>query len=306
MPRLTVEDLVRDVPRLAELADLHLVPFLQVPSVELTLADVINLVGRLEADSAHGASGFALTQGTDTLEETAFALDLLWRRDEPVVVTGAMRNPEAPGADGPANLVSCVRVAASAAASGLGCLVVFNEEIHGARFVRKMHTTSLVAFQSPGAGPIGSITEGRVRVWSRPSRLHLLPRPLGERERPVALFRVALGEDGRMLEGLVEKGYAGLVVEAMGGGHVPKRIVQPLADLAMRIPVVLASRTGSGDVLEGTYGFAGSETDLLAHGLTPAGSLDGLKARVLLALLLMADGTNDEISDAFARARQPA
>jgi L-asparaginase len=115
----------------------------------------------------------------------------------------------------------------------------------------------------------------------------------------VALYHVALGDDGRLLSAMEEAGYAGLVVEAMGGGHVPSVMVETLEDLASRRPVVLASRTGGGEVLRTTYGFIGSEVDLLERGLIYAGPLDGRKARLLLALLLMSGATKEEIEETF-------
>ena len=105
---------------------------------------------------------------------------------------------------------------------------------------------------------------------------------------PVGLVKVTLGDDGRLLTAFGALGYEGLIVEATGGGHVPGAMVEPLAALAEQIPVVLASRTGAGEVLHSTYGFPGSETDLLKRGLIHGGILDGPKARLLLTLLLIA------------------
>ncbi|MBA2692378.1 MAG: asparaginase [Rubrobacter sp.] len=298
-PTLTGEDLVSDIPEIADVAEVEASSFRQSPSGELTLDDLIELAGEIEDSFDSGSSGAVITQGTDTIEETSFVLDLLVNRDEPIIVTGAMRNPTLPGADGPANLLAAVEVASSESARGLGTVVVFNDEIHAARFVRKTHTQSPATFRSEAAGPIGGISEGNVRIAARPvGRRNIRPSRGGE-DRPVALFTAALGDDGRMLPELPRLGYVGLVVEAMGGGHVPEAMVGRLEKLAETMPVVLASRTGSGDVLEKTYGFPGSEMDLLGRGLVPAGMLDGLKARLLLSLLLRSGAGEDEIRDAF-------
>ncbi|MGH2843956.1 MAG: asparaginase domain-containing protein, partial [Solirubrobacteraceae bacterium] len=206
----------------------------------------------------------------------------------PIVVTGAMRNPALLGADGPANLAAAIRVAVSAECRGLGCVVVFNDEIHAGRYVRKTHTTSLATFRSPTVGPLGWISEAGPRFALRPGHRRWLPvEKLGEIP-PVALITLGMGDDGRLLDVVADCGYRGAVVEALGGGHAPAKLVGPLEALAGRMPVVLASRAGSGEGLRHTYGFPGSEEDLLGRGLIWAGALDGPKARVLLGLALAA------------------
>ena len=298
-PTLTGEALVGDVPEIAEVAEVSAESFRQVASGELTVDDLVELSRAIERSVS--ADGVVVTQGTDTSEETAFALDLLVGGDSPVVVTGAMRNPTLPGADGPANLLSSVRVAASEVARGLGALVVLNDEIHAARFVRKTHTQNPATFASPLTGPIGYLSEGAVRIAARPTRRNHVALPEGSRDRPVALLTSHLGDDGRLVGEVSRLGYEGLVVEALGGGHVPSAAVEPLATLAGEMPVVLASRTGSGEVLRQTYGFPGSETDLLGPSLINAGTLDGPKARLLLSLLLRSGASREDVSGAFDR-----
>jgi L-asparaginase len=300
-PNLTAEQLVTAVPQLAAVAEVEAFRFRQVASSELTVADVIALAERIGSVIAGGAAGALVTQGTNTLEETSFALDLLWQRDEPVVLTGAMRNPELPGTDGPANLLASAVVAASPLARGLGAVVVFNDEVHLPLFVRKTHTTNPATFCSPQAGPIGWITEHRLRIALRPAvRHHIAIRRVPDAVPPVALVKVTLGDDGRLLTAVDTLGYKGLVIEATGGGHVPRAMVEPLAALAQKMPVILSSRTGAGEVLRNTYGFPGSETDLLSRGLIHGGMLDGPKARLLLTLLLLAGADKETIVEAFA------
>ncbi|MDQ4126419.1 MAG: asparaginase [Actinomycetota bacterium] len=298
-PTLTGEELVGMVPEISGVAEVEAMQFSQVAGSELTLDDVVSLAR--EAEARADAAGIVMTQGTDSIEETAFALDLLVHGEAPVVVTGAMRDPTLPGNDGPANLLAAVRVAASEAARGLGAIVVMNDEIHAARFVRKAHTQNPAAFSSAPAGPVGYLYEGRPRVIFRPvgRRRIELPREAGYS--PVALYKVSFGDDGRLFPEIERLGYEGLVVEAMGGGHLPTSMVGTLERLTGRMPVVLASRTGGGEVLTRTYGFPGSETDLIGRGLIPAGPLDGLKARILLSLLLRSGASREEIAEAFER-----
>ena len=243
--------------------------------------------------------GAVVTQGTDSIEETAFTLDLLADADEPVVVTGAMRNPGLPGADGPANLVAAVRAAAAPECCGLGCIVVFSDEIHSGRFVRKTHTSSLATFRSPTVGPLGWISEGTPRVALRPVRRRWISADALADVPPVALLTMTPGDDGRLLGAVGGLGYRGLVVEALGGGHVPAALVSELEALARAMPVILTSRTGAGEVLRHTYGFPGSEEDLLGRGLVWAGALDGPKARVLLAIMLAAGVARADVGRTF-------
>jgi L-asparaginase len=298
-PTLTGEALVSDVPEIAEVAEVSAVSFRQAASGELTVDDLVELASEITNRVDEGASGVVITQGTDTIEETSFVLDLLVDREAPVVVTGAMRNPTLPGADGPANLLAAIQVASSDTARGLGAVVVLNDEIHAARFVRKAHTSNPATFSSHPVGPVGWVSESVPRVVLRPVGRLKVTLPEDAQDGQVALLTIALGDDGRLLPVVEREGYAGLVVEAMGGGHVPSVMVEALEELAGKMPVILASRTKAGEVLHSTYGFVGSETDLLERGLINAGPLDGLKARLFLTLLLRSGATREEIKDAF-------
>ncbi|MCA1715900.1 MAG: asparaginase [Actinobacteria bacterium] len=298
-PSLTGEALVEDVPEISEVAEVSADSFRQVPGSELVLEDLIELAAEFEGRIDTGAAGVVVTQGTDSIEETSFVLDLLVDRDAPVVVTGAMRNPTLPGAEGPANLLASVRVAISEAARGLGAVVVLNDEIHAARFVQKTHTSNPATFRSPLAGPIGYVFEDNARIVTRPVGRRHIDLPPETQDRPVALYTIGLGDDGRLLEFVRQSGYEGLVVEAFGVGHVHSVMTEPLGSLANEIPVVLASRTGSGEVHRKTYGFTGSESDLSERGLINAGMLDGPKARLFLSLLLRSGASREEISGAF-------
>jgi L-asparaginase len=298
-PSLTGEALVEDVPEIAKVAEVSATSFRQVPGSELTLEDLIEASEEIEDRIDKGAAGVVVTQGTDTIEETSFVLDLLLDRDAPVVVTGAMRNPTLPGADGPANLLASVRVASTEAARGLGTVVVLNDEIHTARFVQKTHTSNPATFRSPLAGPVGYVFEDNVRISTRPVGRRHIELPEETRDHPVALYTVGLGDDGRLLEQIGRLGYEGLVIEAFGVGHVRSVMAEPLGCLAGEMPVVLASRTGSGEVHRQTYGFTGSESDLLERGLINAGMLDGPKARLFLSLLLRSGASKEDFAGEF-------
>lgn len=302
MPSLDVGELARSVPGVAETADLTSKPMRLIASPHMTLRDLLDLASASRGALAAGAAGVVITQGTDTIEEIAFGLDLLCDAEAPIVVTGAMRNASMAGADGPANVLAAVRVAASPLARGLGTLVVFNDEIHAARFVRKSHAQNPATFVSHQSGRIGWLAEADVRILMKPARRYHVRIDDGVRVPAVALLKMALGDDGRLIEYLPAAGFSGCVIEGFGGGHVTREIASPgrLERLIDAIPVVLASRAGSGELLRATYEFEGSEMDLIRRGVIYAGALDGPKARVLLALLVMAGADREEIARTFA------
>ena len=295
-------DLTHDVPGLAATGvALNVEDIDSVPSPDLTFTQLLDLVQRASDAVRAGARGVVVTQGTDTMEESAYLADLVWPHPEPLVFTGAMRNPTLAGPDGPANLLAAVTAAAAADAWNLGVLVAFNDELHAARWVRKTHATSTATFVSPDAGPIGRLEEERVRILSVPPRRTPIEIPSAEQlERArVALHTAVLDEQGDELDGIAER-FQGLVVAGLGAGHVTSRLVPALDKLAKRMPVVLSSRAGAGPVLRHTYSAPGSEIDLQNRGLINGGLLHPYKARILLRLLLADGADQDEIAAAFA------
>jgi L-asparaginase len=269
-----------------------------IPSACLRYEDMLAVFDAARDAVTTGAGGVVVVQGTDTIEETSFLLDLLWADDTALVVTGAMRNPTLPGADGPANLLAAIIAAASEGCRGLGALVVMNDEIHAARHVAKRHSSSTAAFESPDAGAVGRVVEGGVRMLARPARMTGYPRPAQVSVR-VPLVVTVFDDDGVLLDGLDER-CDGVVIAGFGVGHVPDRLADRIGALAAARPVVLASRTGAGPVFRGTYRFAGSETDLLGRGLVSAGRLGAFKARVLLSVLIASGADRAAITAAFA------
>lgn len=301
VPTLTADDIVAAVPGLAELAvEITARTLYALPSASITFGHLRELVEVIRAEIAGGVAGVVVTQGTDTIEETAFFLDLTVPGDTPVVVTGAMRHPSLAGPDGPANLLAGIRVAAGPAARGLGTLVVFADEVHAARLVRKTHTASTGAFVSPGFGPLGLVVEGVPRLLTAPGTRNCVRIGPDLTRVRVGVVPMALGDDGELLR-RVGAGFDGLVLAGVGAGHVPESVVPVVAEVAVRVPVVLASRAGAGAMLTRTYSYPGSELDLIGRGLVPSGFLDPYKARILLHLLLAANATRAEIAETFGR-----
>jgi L-asparaginase len=299
VPALGAEDLVASVPGLAGL-DVRITTesLRSLPSPSLGFGDLVALSARVNAELSAGATGVVITHGTDTIEETAFFLDLTVPAEAPVVVTGAMRHPHSAGPDGPANLYAAIRVALSPAARGLGTLVVMSDEVHGARFVRKNHTSSTGAFVSPGFGPLGLVVEGDPRIRGAARTGLTLPAHPRVTDVRVGLITVAMGDDGALLRRSGDL-FDGVVIAGLGAGHVPASMVPAVAEQAARVPVVLSTRTGAGSVLRHTYGYPGSERDLLDRGLIQSGFLDPAKSRVLLTLLLAGEAHRSQITQAF-------
>ncbi len=297
VPALSAAELVAAVPGLAAAGiDIEVVEFRRVPGASVSFEDVDALAEAIEERLAGGATGVVVVQGTDTIEETAYLLDLGHTRPEPVVVTGAMRNAAQAGADGPANLLAAIQTAATA--SGHGVLVVLADEIHAAARVRKTHSTSGHTFVSADGGPLGYVVEGQPRFLNGQTGRKTVVGALGKAV-DVGLVTMTLGDSGTSLRAAHE--FDGLVIAGFGAGHVPVGVVDRLTELAANMPVVLASRTGAGSVLSRTYGFPGSESDLLNRGLISAHFLDPLKARILLHRLLATGHDIDRIRATFGQ-----
>jgi len=300
VPALDADDQVDAALRSPEqAAGISTLAFRSLPGAHLRLSDIEALAVIVERLTAEGQA-VVITQGTDTLEEVAFCLDLLVRSELPVVVTGAMRNPASAGADGPANVAAAVAVARSGHDFG-GVVVVMGDEVHAARFAAKRHATRPSAFASPGAGPLGLVVEDRVHLHVRPTPWITRPLPVGPGEPgapSVPIVVVTLDDDGLLLDAADRAD--GLVLACLGGGHLPPWLLERVAEVARRVPVVAVSRTGDGHLLRVTYGFAGSERDLSASGVLLAGGLDALKARLLLLLLLRRGADVDTVRRVLA------
>lgn len=296
--RLKGDELLADLGTLPVQVESH--DAVPVPSAALTFADIFDIVAAASRAVEDGALGVVISQGTDTLEETAFLIDSIWPHPAPIVLTGAMRNPTLLGADGPANLAAAIRVAAAPTARGRGALVIFLDEIHAARHVRKAHSTSPATFVSPDVGPLGHVVEGTPRFLTElPARKPVEGWTVDRvAQTKVALYTVTLDDDGALLEG-PDHSHQGLVLAGFGVGHVPPHLLPALDGILEEMPVVLTSRTGAGSVLADTYGAPGSERDLLSRGVINGGFVHPFKARVLLRLLVAAGASREEIAAAF-------
>ncbi len=279
-PALDAAALVAAVPGLAAVADLRAVSVLNRPGAHVTAAQAL-AVARAALEETERGRGVVVAHGTDTLEEMAVLCDVLHAGAEPIVLTGAIRPSSAPGADGPANLLDAVAAAGSAEAAGLGALVAFGGELHAARAVRKVASTSPAAFASPRTGPVGSAGEGRVHIHATPRRPAALPVPAGLDAR-VPIVPTFLGDDGAGLRVALRDGADAIVFVALGAGHVAPPVLAALREAAAAVPVALCVRPERGALAHETYGFEGAEGDVRASGALAAAALAPPAARMIL------------------------
>ncbi|MGZ4245774.1 MAG: asparaginase domain-containing protein [Solirubrobacteraceae bacterium] len=296
VPALDAAGLVAAIPDLARFADLAADNVLGLPGPQISLKQGLDLV-RQAVEAASRGEGVVITTGTDTLEELAMLCALLHDGDAPIVLTGANRPASAPGADGPANLLDAVALAAATAAAGLGTVVVFGGEILAATTARKVESTGPSAFAAPVAGPIGRVVDGRVWLHARPLRHPTLQPATIDHDVPI--LTAALGERGGLLHVAAETA-DGLVVEAFGAGHLTPGMLHAMRDAVSRLPVVVTVAPERGSMMHATYGFEGSERDVRSSGAVCAPFLSARAARVALLCCLGAGLDRDAIASALA------
>lgn len=296
------DELLAAVPDLTRLANIESEPFASVNGWNMTPEMMFHLAQRVAAILARPEiTGAVITHGTDTVEETAFLLDLVLQSAKPVVFAVAMRHLAEPGSDAPRNLLDAVRVAVAPEAAGRGPLLVCNETIHAARYVTKVERTNPAAFASPDYGPAGLIRAGQVRLLHPPSPR--TPLAAAELEPNVFLHTIAAGADDRPLRWALAAGYRGIVLEGTGAGNVPAAVVPGIADaLAAGTPVVLTSRVPGGFLapIYGSGGASGGGHDLVRLGVIPAPHLPAWKARIKLMVALGVTRNIAEIRALFA------
>jgi L-asparaginase len=296
VPSLDAAALVEEIPPLAAVEQLRAETALSLPGPHLSLNQGLMVADRVR-EAAQSGEAVVITTGTDTLEELAMLCAMTYGDAAPIVLTGANRPASHPGADGPANLLDAVALARSPLGEGLGVVVVFGGEIHAAPLVRKIDSTGPAAFGSPAAGPIGRVVDGRPWLWARPLR----PPPLRVRslEHRVAIVTAALGDGGDVL-GELAASRDGIVVVALGAGHLSPGMLRELQTAVQRIPVVVTCRPDRPSMLFDTYGFEGAERDLRASGAVCAPYLSPQAARIALLCCLGAGLDRDATADALA------
>ncbi|HDJ4338841.1 TPA: asparaginase [Staphylococcus aureus] len=272
-------------------------PF-NVPSPHMTIQHVKQLKDIiLEAVTNKYYDGFVITHGTDTLEETAFLIDLILGIEQPVVITGAMRSSNEIGSDGLYNYISAIRVASDEKARHKGVMVVFNDEIHTARNVTKTHTSNTNTFQSPNHGPLGVLTKDRVQFHHMPYRQQALENV--NEKLNVPLVKAYMGLPGDIFSFYSREGIDGMVIEALGQGNIPPSALEGIQQLvSLNIPIVLVSRSFNG-IVSPTYAYDGGGYQLAQQGFIFSNGLNGPKARLKLLVALSNNLDKAEIKSYF-------
>ena len=296
--QLTGSALIEAVPQLAGVAQVEVEEFSRIGSSGMTPDHWLLLAKRINEllDDEPDISGIVVTHGTDTMEETAYFLHLTIKDLRPVVLTGSMRSATAISADGPANLLTAVRVAADTNAGGRGVLVVLNDEVHSARDVRKTDNNRIDTFLSAEWGALGVVDSDGVIFRRSSETLHTvqaLPSLAGVETLPaVPIVADFAGNDAMVLRSWAKQGVAGIVVQAFGGGRTSPEMRRAISEIASEgIPVVLASRVPEGRVIG-----SGQQAQ---SGVVAGGDLPPHKARVLLMLALLHSSDGTEIQAIF-------
>ena len=299
-PQLSGEEIVQAVPGLSEVARVSVEQIANVGSRNMTPEIWQTLASRAnELLASPDIAGVIVTHGTDTLEETAYFLDLTVTSDKPVIVVGAQRAPTFFDTDGPRNLLNAVRVAVSEEAIGMGTLVVMNGQINAARDVTKTNTLDVETFRTLDFGALGVADIEAVRFYRAPLRRQTIPLREGDQLRRVEIVTEYAGSDGRLIQLLLEDGQLnGLVIEGVGLGHVSSRTLEAIRDVRARgIPVVLSTRVPTGRIVP-VYAI---NIELLELGCVEADNLSAQKARVLLMLAMTRTEDSTELQRYFDR-----
>jgi L-asparaginase len=297
------EQLVKAVPQIAEIADVRVEQIVNIPSHDITIANWLTLAKRIQRIIAEdpGVAGFVITHGTNTLEETAYFLNLTIKSDKPVVLVGSMRPATAISADGPLNLLNAVKTAMSPEAKGKGALIVMNDQIGGARDTTKTNTLRVETFKSPELGLLGYVDEDRVTFYRSSTRRHTANSEfdiaaLSELPK-VAIVYSYVEPEPAVIRALVSAGTKGIVFAGTGNGALSTAERDAIAEInklpaAARPVLVRSSRVGNGRVT--------STAQFEELSVLPADTLNPQKARILLMLALTKTSDGKEVRRIFS------
>ena len=279
------------------IADLYVEDLYHLASPQITEREMLGIKNRIEEAVEEGYDGVVVTHGTDTLEETAYYLELTLDVNIPIVITGAMRSSNEIGADGLANLRSSLVVATDDESSDKGVLVVMNDEVHTATYVTKTHTTNVATFQTPTFGPIGLVSKNNVIYFQKLIKEEHYE--VNTTEKKVYLLKAYAGMDEKLINAVCDLGADGLVIEALGAGNLPPKTVSAVRNcIKKNISVVFVSRAFNG-VTQDVYDYEGGGKRFQQDGVIFTTGLSGQKARIKLMILLEAGISFEKLGELF-------
>lgn len=286
------------LPRAIDIANITTKHFSNIPSPHMTPAKMLELSKFIAHELTQDTyDGVVITHGTDTLEETAYFIQLTLGAPVPIVFTGAMRSSNEVGSDGEFNLITALRVAQSDVARGKGVLVVFNGEIHSAFNVTKTHTSSVDTFKSVHFGNVGMVTKDHVLIYNQPS---LKPsKMISSITKRVAVLKVVAGMEPDLIQATLDLDYDGLVLEVLGQGNVPPTILPILQTAVEKMPIVLVSRCFNG-IVQDVYGYEGGGKQLKEMGMIFSNGLNSQKARLRLLVELESGSSRSVMEHSFS------
>ncbi|MDP4146204.1 MAG: asparaginase [Bacillota bacterium] len=300
VPSMSGEDIIKLTPGINEIADIHFLNFGMMPGPHITPEKMLELskmiTNKVENE---GYDGVVVTHGTDSLEETAYLVDLTYNGAKPVIFVGSMKNSSELGWDGPPNLLDAVQTAVCDDAQNRGVMVVMSNEIHSAAQVTKTNTHTLDTFKSKDFGPIGFVDNNKVYFYFNYTKhQHINTTKINSH---VDLIKCGCGMDDRLLKFCVDSGAKGIVIEGMGRGNIPPKMVPGVEyAISKKIPVVLVSRCLMGKVFD-DYGYEGAGRELTSRGVILGDNLPGQKARIKLMVALGLTEDLGEIKEIFER-----
>ncbi|RXJ03918.1 asparaginase [Anaerobacillus alkaliphilus] len=275
--------------------EVEIVSILQKPSMHITIEDLLALKVEIEnIYQSNDIDGIVVTHGTDTLEETAYFLDLVISDERPVVVTGSQRSPDEIGSDSYINLRHAIYTACDIQLKGVGTVVVFNERIFAAKYVKKEHASNIQGFNAFGFGYLGIIDNDKVYLYQRPTKREVYTINDGKKVPTVDLIKCYLNADDKFIKASISANVNGIVLEGTGRGQVSPLMMDAIIEAINKgIHIVITTASEEGYV-HTTYEYLGSAYDLFKSGVILGGDLDSKKARIKLIVLLLANETIKE------------
>lgn len=300
-PKAGAKELIDEIKNYRDGIIIEDIEFRKIPSAHMTISDLLDLRKKIIEISEKKYDGIVITHGTDTMEETAYFLDLTLQLEIPIVLTGSQRPLSALGTDAQVNIIDSIMVASDSKAKDMGVLIVFSSEIIPAREATKIHRTRLDTFKSLEFGPIGTVDNGKV-LWFRKPMISDTYDLGNIKDISVDIIPCYLGSDSRLIKNSINDDVNGIVLQALGAGHVPEATLDGIAEaIKYSVPVILASRPYMGRFFTNTYGFKGSEKYLRKMGVIFGEDLTPQKIRIKLMVLLSLGYNYNKIKNEFEK-----